>query len=523
VSIFSHLSSYSAKQADVPEGKAEMKMESLLRVLLASLCLGSAFGQQVSVVVSSKAGDRLTTKAPLVFVHHEANGIPAYSIETGVMLQRMVGFGASFLEAGMICLNDLPPTEQEGVLRSLFDPVRGAGFSAMKTPIAGTDFMSAGPYYTYDDVPGDVEMKHFSIQRDLGPNGVITYIKRARKYGKFVLQSPMDYPPDWMLIDPVKHQDVDPKYYDALARYYLRFLQEYQQHGVFIDYLSLFNEPWNDVGGYTRIKYSEIRDLLKNHVGPLLNKAGVKSQIMLSEAPFRSDAAKGYPTVLDDPEARQYVKALPYHGYDFWEHQTNFDKVAQLHHLYPDLPLWMTEVCYVDGAGKPPTRGIPRYEFEDGAFWGNMIISDIQAGASAWIYWNMILDQHGGPWMVSPVHHDPDPNAQQPVVIVNRATQQVSYTGLYYYLAHFSKFIRPGAVRAQIAGDFQGLRALAFLSPEPEGGWHWVVELLNDRSTDTQVSVEWQGRSVAVNLPATSITTCLWNPTPGTIGNMPAP
>ena len=104
----------------------------------------------------------------------------------------------------------------------------------MKTPIAGTDFMSAGPYYTYDDTPGDVDMRHFSIQRDLGPNGVITYIKRARKYGKFVLQSPMDYPPDWMLIDVEKHQDVDPKYYDALARYYLRYLQEYQKQGAFL-------------------------------------------------------------------------------------------------------------------------------------------------------------------------------------------------------------------------------------------------------------------------------------------------
>jgi len=49
------------------------------------------------------------------------------------------------------------------------------------------------------------------------------------------------------------------------------------------------------------------------------------------------------------------------------------------------------------------------------------------------------------------------------------------------------------------------------------------VELLNDRSTDAQVRVDWQGRSVAVSLPAASITTCIWNPAPGTIGNMPAP
>ena len=495
----------------------------LLVTLAANVCLGSARAQEVKVVVSSQAGDRLAVKPPAHFEARGKSGVPAYHIETGVMLQRMVGFGASFLEAGMLCLNDLPPANQEAVFRSLFDPVEGAGLSAMKTPVAGTDFMSAGPYYTYDDAPGDVEMKHFSIQRDLGPNGVITYITRARKYGKFVLQSPMDYPPDWMLIDVEKHQDVDPKYYDALARYYLRYLQEYQKQGVFIDYLSLFNEPRIPEGGYTEISYAEIRDLLKDHVGPLLRKAGLKNQIMLSETPFRRVAAQGYPTVLDDPEARQYVAALPYHGYDFNVHQTNFDKIAQLHEAYPDLPLWMTEVCYAGGAGTPPGASLPLYDFADGAFWGDMIASDIRAGASAWVYWNMILDEHGGPWMVSLVHRDPDPNVQQPVVIINRQTKKVYYTGLYYYLAHFSKFVRPGAVRAQMDGDYPGIQALAFLSPESEGGWHWVVEWLNHRTTDAQVQVEYGSRSLILTLPATSITTCIWNPSTGTIGNMPTP
>ena len=51
-------------------------------------------------------------------------------------------------------------------MRALFDPKSGAGYTAMKTPIAGTDFQSAGPWYTYDDTPGDVELKNFSVERD---------------------------------------------------------------------------------------------------------------------------------------------------------------------------------------------------------------------------------------------------------------------------------------------------------------------------------------------------------------------
>jgi hypothetical protein len=74
-----------------------------------------------------------------------------------------------------------------------------------------------------------------------------------------------------------------------------------------------------------------------------------------------------------------------------------------------------------------------------------------------------------------------------------------------------------------MTGDLPGLQGLAFLSPELEGGWYWVVQLLNRRPTDAQVCVDWQDRSVVVTLPAISITTCIWKPTPGTIGNMPTP
>src|SRR5262249_7452325 len=135
------------------------------------------------------------------------------------------------------------------------------------------------------------------------PYGLVTYIKQARRYGSFVLQAPIDYPPDWMLLDVEKNQDVDPRYYDALARYYLRGVREYQKQGIIIDYLSLFNEP----GIYTKIRYDKIRDLLKNHVGPLFARERVRTKLQLSEAPDRGDAYRNYPTVLDDPEARKYV------------------------------------------------------------------------------------------------------------------------------------------------------------------------------------------------------------------------
>ncbi|MCJ7502135.1 MAG: hypothetical protein MUP80_03625, partial [Acidobacteriia bacterium] len=464
-----------------PEPKRSVPYRSVVLALLlaASLGLASAGAQEVKVYVSSQAGDRLAAKPSLQFAAQEKAKLPGFKINAAVTDQKIDGFGASLMEAGLICLNDLPPAAQEEVLQQLFDPEKGAGFTAMKTEIAATDFASAGPWYTYDDTPGDVELKNFSVARDLGPNGMITFIKRARQYGRFMLQAPMDYPPDWMLtnLQDREKQDVDPKYFDALAHYYLRYLQEYEKHGIFIDYLSLFNEP----GIYTKIPYTKIRDLLKNHVGPLFEKEGVKTKIQLSEAPSREEA-KNYETVLSDPAARQYVASLPYHGYDF----KNFEVIANLHKKYPELPLWMTEICWAYEAGAPRHGPLPRYDWEDGDFWVNQIVSDLEVGAAAWIYWNMILDEKGGPWAISPVHGNPDPNVQHPVVIINRQTKQVTYTGLYYYLAHFSKFVRPGAVRVEAKGSAKGVRCVAFKTPE--GGF--IAQLINSGKADTKVGIE---------------------------------
>ena len=52
--------------------------------------------------------------------------------------------------------------------------------------------------YSYNDTPGDTAMNHFTVERDLGPNGLITFIRKASEYGKFEIESPMDFAPDWM-------------------------------------------------------------------------------------------------------------------------------------------------------------------------------------------------------------------------------------------------------------------------------------------------------------------------------------
>src|SRR5215813_263042 len=445
----------------------------------------AANAQTARVYVSSEAGDRLAAKPEVRFTDKKPPAGPTFAINEAVRFQKIDGFGASFMEAGLMTLNTLPADKQEEVLRALFDAQAGAGFTAMKTPLAGTDFQSAGPWFTYDDTPGDVELKNFSVDRDFAPNGVGTYILRARKYGKFALQAPMDYPPDWMLYDVNRHQDIPPKYYPVLANYFVKYLEEYKKRGIEIDYLSIFNEP---EAVYTKIRYPEIRVLLRDFVGPALEQSGLSTKMMISEAPERIVAYKRYPVILDDPAARKFISAVAYHGYDF----RHFDKIAELKAKYPDLPFWMDELCYAYEAGYPKHKQLPIKEFADGDRWGDIIFSDLEAGTSAWLYWNAILDETGGPWAVSPVHGNPDPNVQHPVVIINKITHEITYTGTYYYLAHFSKFVRPGALRLQTTGKAQGLRVMSFLTPD--GGI--VAQVLNSNSSDSSINLLNKGHTV---------------------------
>lgn len=152
----------------------------------------------ITIYSSSRDGDRLTKKADEAFIPDKESSLPIIKINAGKRFQKMDGFGATFNEAGLITLNTLAPEKKDSVLRRLFDPASGAGYTLMKSPIAACDFASAGPWYTYDDTPGDTAMEHFSVERDLGPNGLITFIKQANKYGKFEIESPMDFAPDWM-------------------------------------------------------------------------------------------------------------------------------------------------------------------------------------------------------------------------------------------------------------------------------------------------------------------------------------
>jgi glucosylceramidase len=457
-----------------------------MSALLIIVQCNSPKGPGILVYSSSQDGDRLTKKNDVQFTRNRTSSLPVITVEEGTRFQKIAGFGATFNEAGMICLNSLGTEAQDRVLKMLFDPDSGAGYTVMKSPIAACDFASAGPWYSYNETPGDKAMDHFSIARDLGPNGLVTFIKKASKFGRFEIETTMDFAPDWMYVS-------------------LKKGEKHIKPGITLGYLNPFNEPENS--WYSNVTYKAIGEMIKNYIIPRFSADGISTKIQLCESANRPEAIKKFPSALDDPEVRKYIHTLTVHGYD-WD---KFSTLTDLHSNYPDIPIWQTEVCYARvnnlPTNEPPDGPIqlPVYEFSDGEFWGNMIMNDMKNWVSAWVYWNMILDQDGGPWLISTEHGDPDNNRQQPVVIININNKEVSYTGLYYYLAHFSKFIKPGACRINCTGGSTQLNFAAFLNPDGS----IALNVINNGG-EIECKIFWNNKMVIQKLKTHSITTLNW-------------
>jgi glucosylceramidase len=112
--------------------------------------------------------DQLTVSAP----SNSKWDVEAYLDQP---LQTIEGFGACFNELGWTSLNTLASEDKEAILRDLFAPGIGANFNTCRMPVGANDFSL--DWYSYDEVPNDFELKHFSISRDL--EHLVPFIKSA--------------------------------------------------------------------------------------------------------------------------------------------------------------------------------------------------------------------------------------------------------------------------------------------------------------------------------------------------------
>jgi glucosylceramidase len=501
----------------------------LYTVVAAIATRTAAVDPTVDIYTSSAAGERLQKLSAAAWKLLPASAVspcPADAFCIGRQAPRrqvIDGFGGTFNRAGARLLNSLPNATQEALLATFFDPVVGAGFTLGKVPIAANDF-AVPTWYSYEERPGT-----FSLDVDLrGPDALVPYIRRAQRSmaGRTLrLQATMDYPPAWMLntSTPLPNATVNIPAYEALAHYYLNVTTTLAENGVNVEYLSMFNEPEES---YCKMTVAQLHTLLVDYVGPLFRFMPGAPKLTWGEQYGRVVTRNNYPALMNMSGTRQYTDILFYHGYDCtWTCAGGggnttcpglddaMKAIAEYKQMYPNLTMWMTEVCYAVEFDNYPKGGavcptIPRIDFMDAFQWGRMLMGDLRAGASGWIYWNLLLDPSGGPFLVSEDHNDPKNNYQQPLVVVDTAAGTFTPTACYFVMAHFSRFLPPGMalldVAPPVAARADGLQLMAFADAAFS---NVVVVAMNDSPQPQNVTVIIDGHIVMFTATAASFAT----------------
>jgi len=307
-----------------------------------------------------------------------------------------------------------------------------------------------------------------------------------------------------------------PEYYDCWALFFIKYISAYKTEGINIWGITVENEPLGNGGNWESMIYTpqEMVDFVSHHLGPKLEaeKCGVK--ILAYDQNRGKELEEWAKVVYKDESSSRYFDGFAVHWYastfDYFPHSLNYT-----HKMAPDKHLIQTEGC-VD-AEVPRWQDDKWYWSEEATDWGwdwapehekklhpkyvpvyryaGDMIGCMNNWVDGWIDWNMVLDRQGGPnwfknWCVAPV-------------IVDPVKDEVYFTPLYYTMAHFSKFIRPGAVRIGFENTDPSVQLTA--AKNPDGSIAVVVLNMNPASKRIKISLD--DRSVELLISAQAIQT----------------
>lgn len=423
---------------------------------------------------------QLSEQAPLEWADDAREAGTVIDIDPSTVYQSILGLGSSLEHATAHNLTLLDPETRAEVMERIVCPDKGIGMNLMRLCIGTSDF-TGDPWYTYADMPEgeeDWELASFSIEKDR--DYLLPVIKLAQEINPdIVFFASVWSPPAWMKKPrTLTGGSINPKYYDAHARYMVKFIQAYEAEGIPIHAVTPQNEPDFPEPNYPTTKWTgaQQRDYVRDHLGPLLEKEGLDTEIWIWDHNWNK---LSFPrTILKDPEAKRYVGGVGFHLYE-----GRPKAQTTLRDEFPDVPIYFTEGSTFGTAGAVT------------------IIEILRNWARSYNAWVTVLDTNQKP---NNGPHDATPTG----IEVVPDTLEVRYNHDFFMYGQFMKYIQRDAVRIASTEGTRFFNNIALRNPDGS----IVLVVANVRLSPERITIRYEGKTATATLPGRATATFIWRP-----------
>ncbi len=426
----------------------------------------------------------LFTKQETGISSYVENSSPTINVISNVAYQEIDGFGYSLTGGSALHINKMSSSARANLLKELFKTDgNNIGVSYLRISIGASD-LDAAPF-SYNDLPAgetDVNMAKFSISED--QKNLIPVLKEILAINPAIkiMGSPWS-PPTWMKTNQnSKGGSLKPEYYDAYAKYFVKYVQAMASEGITIDAITVQNEPLHP-GNNPSLLMEAIDQaaFVKNHLGPAFETNGIATKIIIYD--HNADRTDYPISILNDLDAKKYIDGSAFHLY-----AGNINDLSKVNTAHPDKNLYFTEQWV--GANE---------NFEDNLKWHTreLIIGATRNWCKTVLEWNLAADSNLEP------HTDGGCTECLGALTIdgNTVTKNVAY----YIIAHASKFVRPGSKRIN-SNNISELPNVAFKAPNGA----IVVIVLNNTGVQKTFNINAENEPITTTLDAGAVGTYIW-------------
>ena len=405
--------------------------------------------------------------------------------------QTIDGFGASFTDTATYLFESLSEETRNDVLTKLFDDEKGIGLDLLRNPIGACDFSLE--YYTYDDLPEgetDYALEHFDFSRAAGQVALTKQAMQINPDIKLFL-APWTAPLwmktkyEWDTATAMTKLRRD--CYDVYADYLVKCIQGYEEQGVPVYAFSVQNEPlivtnWPSM----HWEWEQLADFTIDRMVPALEDAGLTTKILNLDHNWQRLEEGGWELMAATVGS---ASGMAFHWYN-----GEPEVMAEVAEKFPNIDMYVTEASYDRPADLGCMMEVCSYA-----------VRSLRSGAQGYIMWNMAIGPNGGP-----TYHDI--NLQNSgLVTIDDEAGTATFTGDYYSMAHFSKFIHQGAVALDSTdtGAETNYKLTNIVTRNPNGTMTAVIA--NRTREDAVCKFVLGDQVMEVNMAARSIVTLTWD------------